>query len=511
MRPASFGLRAGVVAVAMLLAAGTGVAAGSADASAVRPAAPGPAQSSGGTWGTAIEVPGTAALGAGAGAALDSVSCPSTGNCGAGGAYEDASGHGQAFVVNESGGTWGSAIEVPGTAALNQGGSATTMSVSCPSAGNCSAGGVYTDSSDHQQVFLVNETDGTWGTAFEVPGTAALNQIGYAFINSVSCPSAGHCSAGGSYEDASGNTQAFVVNETNGHWGTAIEVPGTAALNTYFASVASVSCAAVGYCAAAGSYLDASFEYQAFVVNEAGGKWGTAIEVPGTAALNVTGEEGPGYAGTTSVSCVTASYCGAVGDYTYATSPTSSTNTEEAFVATERQSTWHTAVEVPGTPIPMHRRTEIASVSCTAPGDCSAGGYYAGGGTTEAFVVTETGGHWGRATEVPGIAALNTRGEAEITSVSCATPGNCSAAGYYSNGTYTQEAFVVDQTGGTWGSAIEVPGTAVLNTEGFGSVTSVSCAPAGSCSAGGYYQDDSGHEQAFVVSQTPSSGQPRHS
>src|SRR5690242_8514098 len=71
---------------------------------------------------------------------------------------------------------------------------------------------------------------GTWGTAREVPGTAALNVGGAAQILSVSCPSAGSCSAGGSYSGATG-TQAFVVNEVGGVWRTAMEVPGTAALN----------------------------------------------------------------------------------------------------------------------------------------------------------------------------------------------------------------------------------------------------------------------------------------
>ena len=55
------------------------------------------------------------------------------------------------------GGTWGTAIEVPGTAALNQGGNAETLSVSCAPAGTCSAGGIYTDSSGHHQAFVVNK------------------------------------------------------------------------------------------------------------------------------------------------------------------------------------------------------------------------------------------------------------------------------------------------------------------------------------------------------------------
>ena len=60
-----------------------------------------------------------------------------------------------------SGGTWGAAEEVPGTAALNTGGVAGISSVSCASAGNCSASGFYKDHSSHKQVFVVGETNDT--------------------------------------------------------------------------------------------------------------------------------------------------------------------------------------------------------------------------------------------------------------------------------------------------------------------------------------------------------------
>jgi hypothetical protein len=113
-----------------------------------------------------------------------------------------------------SGGTWGKAKEVPGTAALNAGGSAKIKSVSCGSAGNCGAGGYYTDSSGHQQAFVVSQVSGKWGQAKEVPGTALLNAGGQAAINSVSCASAGNCSAGGFYTDNSEHQQAFVVSQT---------------------------------------------------------------------------------------------------------------------------------------------------------------------------------------------------------------------------------------------------------------------------------------------------------
>ncbi len=54
----------------------------------------------------------------------------------------------------------------------------------------------------------------TWGKAIEVPGTAALNKDGEAGINSLSCASPGRCSAGGFYLDGHGKLQAFVVSET---------------------------------------------------------------------------------------------------------------------------------------------------------------------------------------------------------------------------------------------------------------------------------------------------------
>ena len=102
-----------------------------------------------------------------------------------------------------SGGAWGTAIEVPGTAALNTVGLGYTSAVSCASAGNCSAGGHYTASGGRSQVFMVSQVNGRWGTAKEVPGIATLNTGGFADIYSASCASAGNCSAGGFYTDSS--------------------------------------------------------------------------------------------------------------------------------------------------------------------------------------------------------------------------------------------------------------------------------------------------------------------
>jgi hypothetical protein len=167
-----------------------------------------------GTWGKASEVPGTAALNAGGLAQITEMSCAATGNCSAGGEYVDGSSHRQVFVVSEVGGHWGMAMEVPGFAALNAGGLAQISGMSCASAGNCSAGGDYTDSTGHGQVFVVSEAGGRWGNAKEVPGVAILNTEGDASVQSVSCASAGNCSAGGFYTDSSDRYQAFVVSQS---------------------------------------------------------------------------------------------------------------------------------------------------------------------------------------------------------------------------------------------------------------------------------------------------------
>src|SRR5258705_332719 len=188
--------------------------------------------------------------------------------------------------------TWRAAIEVPGTGGLNKGGNAAVNSVSCASAGNCAAAGGYTDGSGHRPAFGASERDGTWRAAIEVPGTGGLNKGGDAEVDSVSCASAGNCLAGGFYFPAEADQQAFVASERGGTWHAAIEVPGTAALNIgRSAAVISVSCTSAGNCAAGGYYNDLDNGGQAFVATEGERAWHAAIEGPRTAPPDSLGAE----------------------------------------------------------------------------------------------------------------------------------------------------------------------------------------------------------------------------
>jgi hypothetical protein len=86
--------------------------------------------------------------------------------------------------------------------------------VSCGAAGDCSAGGSYTDSSGKQQAFVADQSGGTWGTAEEVPGTSALNGGSAAIAQSVSCAPAGLCNAVGTYQNVKLNTQVYAVSQS---------------------------------------------------------------------------------------------------------------------------------------------------------------------------------------------------------------------------------------------------------------------------------------------------------
>jgi hypothetical protein len=490
----------------VLTAAMACLAGGSAMAGSDAPAMPLGGQG----WGTAEEVPGTAALNTDGSAGVTSVSCASAGNCSTVGDYDSSHG-GEPFVVNRADGAWGTAVEVPGVAALDNDTYAGITSVSCASAGNCTAGGDYHTHgfghhlhTNHTQVFVVSQVNGAWGTAVEVPGIAALNTDRYAGVTSVSCASAGNCTAGGYYyvRSASGGygyEEPFVVSQVDGAWGTAIEVPGIKALNTgRYARINSVSCGSAGNCTAGGYYSDSSSPefVRSFVVSEVDGAWGTAIEVPGTAALN-TGDGGL-WVGVSSVSCASAGNCSAAGLYSVAGS-----GYVQSFVVSEVNGAWGTAIEAPGTKaLNTGGIAYIESVSCGSAGNCTAGGNYevATGHHAQAFVISQVNGTWGTAIKMPGSTALSLT-YAGITSVSCASAGNCTAVGGYTNSGHGQ-AFVDSQVNGTWDTAIEVPGTAALNQGGDADISSVSCAPAGNCSAGGDYTDASGHRQAFVVSKT---------
>ena len=447
-----------------------------------------------GTWGQAMGVPGLAALNRGGNAEVAEVSCASAGNCTAGGGYLDRHDGGQGFVVGERHGRWGTAIEVPGLAALNVGGITGVGPVACGSAGNCVAGGsyAYDQTGFRFSPFIATESGGRWGKA------VSLQRDGD--VNSISCASAGNCVVAGGATGAIGEYylvgDAYVLQQQAGHWGSVSFVPGLRKLENFGdpqiagSWINSVTCPSAGNCAAGGGYTSTGSNYHGFVAVEQNGKWGKAIEVPGLAALNTGGS-----AEVNSVSCGSAGSCVAGGYYT--------TSGSRAFVAVEQNGTWGTAIPVPGlAALNTGGNAVVTSVSCGSAGSCVVGGSYRDGRRhMQVFVASERKGVWDTAIYVPGLPALNAGGNAAVGQVSCNSAGNCAAGGTYTDRSGHSQGFVVVERNGAWGRAIPVPGLGALNKGGSGGVLSVSCPSPGSCAADGFYTDRSGHHQGFVVTQ----------
>jgi hypothetical protein len=453
-----------------------------------------------GTWSSATEVPGTATLDAGNNAGIYSISCTSAGNCSAGGNYLDAAQHFQAFVVSESGGTWGTALEVPGTSTLNLGGNAVVWSVSCSSAGNCGAAGSYTDGSGNVQGFAVNEANGTWGNATEVIDPSAVGSPDALGAESISCSGTGSCVAVGDEIVAGDASVGFAVSESGGTWSDANEITISSSLGSGGTSLDNISCSSPGNCSAAGNglYPDAAvsggFAFIPFEVSETGGTWGSPSTFAGLATLN-TGLN----SASLSISCSSAGNCSAGGTYA------DGNGKLQAFVASETKGSWGDASEVPGTSSLNLGGAELTSLSCASDTNCSGSGFYTdASGNGQAFVVDESGGSWGNAVEVPGSSSLFVQGTGQNSNaISCSSAGNCSAGGVYFDSSGNAQAFVVTEKDGSWGDVIEVPGTGALNTAGNAFVSSISCSSDTSCGAGGWYSIGTNEFQAFATDMTP--------
>lgn len=489
-----------LLAAGLVLAIGPGPHVG-------QPAVAGVVLTAGG-WGKAIEVPGLGALNKSrigfTGAMSTSVSCGGPGNCSAGGSFIDGSGKTRAFVASQADGHWGDAIAIPPPSNGGEAGFFQINSISCASVSHCSAGGIYSDQARHAEAFVISQVSGHWGKAIEVPGIAGLNVGNNAEVTQISCASAGNCTAAGTYFDSrhSGTTQVFVVSEVRGTWGQAIELPGLASPDRSDPVADALSCSTPGNCAAGGTYRDSSESDQGFVADQTDGQWHAAIEVPGLAALN---QQGAAWVG--AISCPAPGSCGAGGGYADADQAT------QAYVVSEVHGHWGTALEVPGTArLNTAGSADISAISCPSPGNCGAGGAYDNGEQSgdftngEAFTVSESGGSWHPAAELPGIGSLNKGDDASILSISCPSPGNCGAGGRYSTQTRegrptSDEAFAASETRGNWSTAIELPGFASLNKHKEGATVAISCITAGHCAASGFYTDGKFRFQAFVSNQ----------
>ena len=393
---------------------------------------------------------------------------------------------------NEVSGRWHKTQEAPGFAALAPGGYAATSQVSCPTAGNCLVVGYYPGAPPSQQLtpFQIAEHNGIWGRAQPIPGLRAPAIWNGPFV--LSCSSVGNCAISAPRILDTGRQawrRVFVNSEINGKWGKLEQVPGQARLGGAAFTVTTISCASPGNCAVAGTYqLRVSSNVGGYVASETKGVWGAAKQIaraPASANFQVT-----------AISCASAGSCGLIGNYD---APVGEKGPETPFVVSQVNGMWASAEPVPGlAALDAGNGAATGALSCPAPGECTAVGYYYASHTVhhnvsdqQAFVVSEANGIWGTAEEIPGIiTALHAHGTATLDALSCSSAGNCNAGGAFSaKAPHAPQAYTVTQTGDTWHTAQQVPGIKALNpnVQRQTYVAYLSCPPAGPCGAAGYY------------------------
>jgi hypothetical protein len=89
-------------------------------------------------------------------------------------------------------------------------------------------------------------------------------------------------------------------------------------------------------------------------------------------------------------------------------------------------------------------------------GQLAADGDYRNHGL-QGFVAVERHSRWGRATEVPGLRALNAGKLADVTSLSCASAGSCAAGGYYFDRRRHAQWFAAVERNGHWARRSRCP------------------------------------------------------
>ena len=459
-------------------------------------------------WTNAIEIPGLAMLNQTT-AATGPMVCTSSGNCVSGGGFTDGSSDEQAFISQETNGVWSKATEV--AAPLNVGGQAAIIAISCPSVGSCTAEGSYTDNIGAIHTFVLNQVNGTWGFPTEVPDFTTLTLEDASEMTTLSCSSTATCVGVGSFVDhTTGSAQPIIFDETNGEWAAPVEVQGAEAFNPNgIAIVGGLDCPSATTCVAGGDVLYATATATTlvpFFITFANGAWGPIEAIPGLAGLSREGE-----AALTALSCGAPGDCGAGGNYLDASGQS------QAFTVNEVGGVWSSANQLFATQLlGSGLSNSLISEACPSAGDCSAIGSYADAkGNPQPFDVDETNHVWSAATEIPGVNTLNDGDGAALTTISCSAPGACSAGGTYADSDSNDQAFLVNETSNSWSNPIEVPGTPSLNKGGSATIYAVSCSVDGSCGVLGSYTDAKQNTQIFVTNSSPLaptsvSSAPRH-
>lgn len=425
------------------------------------------------------------------------VSCTSDGNCTAVGNFLDAAGRTRGFSQTMSGGVWGIAQPVAFAAGVEHASPSSRLyAVSCPSAGNCTAAGTFLNPNNQFEAFTQTMTNGVWADGRAVTFANGVQSASPdSSFKALSCATAGNCTAAGKFRDVNGRNQAFTQTMTNGAWADGQPATFAAGVQHAFpeAIFNAVSCTSAGHCTAAGSFKDIATRTQAFTQTMTSGSW--ADSQPATFAGGV--QHASPDATFNAISCSSAGNCTAVGRFKDVASR------NRAFTQTMTNGAWASsqpaafAVGVEN----ANPGAVFNAVTCSSPGNCTAAGSFVDAtGLSLAFAQTMINGTWGEGQPaVFAAGVLGTYPNATFNAISCNGAGDCTAAGRFSNTSGYLESFTATMDAGIWREAVPVSfASGAQHSQPSDTLAAVSCSSAGNCTAAGIFRDALGNNEAFT-------------
>ena len=376
-------------------------------------------------------------------------------------------------------------LVAPALAAASTSGGAS--SVWCTSVGNCTSVGSFTEANGAQEGLLLSEVRGTWqpDQLAALPANAAANP--QVQLSDLWCSAGPDCVAAGEYTDGAGNQQALVITEHNGAWATATEVKlpaGALGGGSQEAELNAIWCSSASNCVAAGDYTDGQANQQGLTVTEASGKWGAGSATP----VPANAQSDPQVA-LTALDCTTTSACDVVGIYQ------DQENNQEAEILVGSAPNWGNGeMNLPADAAPAAQQVQVNSLACGAAGNCvGAGAFIDNSGNEQPLILLANGNAFSTLQPaLPFNADQNSNPDAQLTSVWCASAGNCTVVGDYNDANSNQQGLVLNETNGNFGQAAEL----VLPTDGDQAdptenpqvtLNGLWCSSAGNCTAAGGY------------------------
>lgn len=275
---------------------------------------------------------------------LENLSCASAASCVAVG-YVQAPGarslqtplveisHGSAWTIDDS---------FPGTPGSGSNGSGTLAGVSCPTPTNCMTVGTAEDAGDSDEHGFVDLWNGSiWSDTGLSPFVSGSTEL-----NAVSCPAPGDCVAVGQNLGGDNSTSPYAVSWNGNSW---TLMPGSVAeaLDLY-----AVSCWSLTGCVAVGNSLDSAGNSQPAVATWNGSTWSVSpLALPA----------GDSFGSLTGISCLSSSYCVAVGNVYGTVAEFSS-----PIIAYWNGNSWQSQLETS----PVYSNSYFDSVSCTSGSSC---------------------------------------------------------------------------------------------------------------------------------------------